>query len=194
MEELILRRFRESVEVKERVIKAQLPVLARMGKWVVESLEKGGKVVLFGNGGSAADAQHFAAEMVGRFLRERKGLPAIALTTNTSILTSVGNDYGFEDVFSRQIEALGKEGDVAIGISTSGNAPSVLKGVEVARRKGMRCVGFTGGKGGKLASLVDLCFTVPSSSTPRIQEVHITALHIIAELVEESLFGEKREG
>jgi D-sedoheptulose 7-phosphate isomerase len=152
---------------------------------VFSALQKGKKVLVMGNGGSAADAQHFAAEFVGRFLRERKALPAISLTTDTSILTAVGNDYGYESVFVRQIEALAVNGDVVIGISTSGNSGNVILALNKARETGCLTVGLTGGDGGKIAALSDLSLVVPSRETPRIQEGHILIIHIICDLVEQ---------
>ena len=152
---------------------------------ISEAIRRGNKLLIAGNGGSAADAQHIAAEVVGRFYRERRGLPAIALTTDTSILTSIGNDYGFEQIFSRQIEALGRKGDVFLGISTSGNSVNVVNAVRKAAELGITTVGLTGEEGGKLKGLVDILIAVPSSNTPRIQEVHITIGHIICELVEQ---------
>jgi D-sedoheptulose 7-phosphate isomerase len=145
--------------------------------------------LLFGNGGSAADAQHIAAELVNRFLLERPALPAIALTTDSSVLTSISNDRDYAEVFSRQVEALGRRGDVAIGISTSGKSASVVRGTEAASSLQMCTMAFTGGDGGKLASLVDYAFVVPSLSTPRIQEVHATLGHVLCQLVEAELFG-----
>lgn len=153
-------------------------------------LREGRKILLFGNGGSAADSQHIAAELVSRFRRERAALPAIALTTDTSILTAISNDYGFEEVFARQVEALGQEGDVVLGISTSGNSPNVLNAVRKAAEIGMKTVGFTGQDGGKLKECVDVCFRVPSQSTPHIQEVHIAVAHALCEVIEEALCQE----
>jgi D-sedoheptulose 7-phosphate isomerase len=168
---------------------------------MVEVLERGGKLLFFGNGGSAADAQHLAAEFVNRFLRDRNALAAVALTTDTSALTSIGNDLGFEHVFSRQVEALGRTGDLVVAISTSGNSPNVLQGVQAARRLGCATVGLTGGSGGLLASSVDEAFVVPSAETPRIQETHITLGHALCALVEEILVhrpqakvGARRDG
>ena len=154
---------------------------------IAEALRAGGKLLLFGNGGSAADAQHLAAEFVGRFKLERKGLAAIALTTNSSCLTSIGNDYGFRRVFSRQVEAIGKTGDVALAISTSGNSESVIEGVNTAKEMGIKTIGFCGGEGGKLAQVVDIPFVVPAPETANVQEMHITAGHIICEIVEQEL-------
>ena len=147
----------------------------------------GGKLLVFGNGGSAADAQHLATELVGRFMRERMALPAIALTTDTSILTAVANDYGFERVFVRQIEALGRPGDVAFGISTSGKSPSVLKALDAARARGLTTVALTGHDGGPIGAAAQIHINVPAASTPRVQEVHGTLIHAICELVERAL-------
>ena len=155
---------------------------------IIDSYRNGGKLILFGNGGSAADAQHLAGEMVGRFLKERAALPAIALNTNTSILTALGNDYDFDVIFSRQLEAWVKRDDVVIGISTSGNSPNVLKGVETANSQSAQTIGLTGCGGGQLAKIVDLALVVPSDDTPRIQEAHITIGHILCDIVEKTLF------
>ena len=170
-----------------------LDTLESIAQEVIRTLSAGGKVLLFGNGGSAADAQHIAAELVGRFKRERKGLPAIALTVNTSTLTAIANDYGPEHVFARQVEALGQPGDLAIGISTSGASPNVLRALEAAKASGLITVGLTGRNGGELRSSVQHCLQVPSDNTPRIQEAHILLGHILCEYVEESLFGTQSE-
>lgn len=166
--------------------------IAEIAGEIVTALRDGGRVFLFGNGGSAADAQHIAAEFVNRFLMERETLPAIALTTDTSVLTSIGNDRGFEDIFARQVAALGREGDIAVALSTSGNSANVLKALQVARAKGMRTVGFTGRSGGRLRDCADMCFQAPSDKTPRIQEAHITVWHIICDLVERELCTPQR--
>jgi D-sedoheptulose 7-phosphate isomerase len=158
---------------------------------IMGCLRNGGKVLFFGNGGSAADAQHLAAELVGRFVRERAGLPAIALTTDSSILTAVGNDYGFEQVFARQIQALGRPGDVAVAISTSGNSANVLEGVKEARKRNLKTIGLTGKDGGTLAQQADVAITIPSTSTARIQECHIAIGHLFCELVDAD-FGESK--
>lgn len=158
---------------------------------IAEALQRGNKILIMGNGGSAADAQHMAAEIVGRFRLERKGLPAIALTTDTSILTSVGNDYGFESIFSRQVEALASAGDLVIGISTSGNSPNVKKALDLARECGCRTIGLLGKDGGPIKESVDMPLTVVAGDTPRIQEGHITIIHIICDLVERELFPGK---
>jgi D-sedoheptulose 7-phosphate isomerase len=159
--------------------------ILRLASYMIDALENGRKVFFMGNGGSAADAQHLTAELVGRFTRERQGLPAIALTTDTSILTAIANDYGYDQIFSRQIEALAQDGDVVVGISTSGNSPNILKAMEAASNKGCILVGFAGNKGGKLYENTDLCITVPSLVTARIQEMHILIGHVLCDIVEE---------
>lgn len=168
-------------------LRSLIPLIAQATWMVASALRRGNTVLLCGNGGSAADAQHIAGELVGRFLKERRPLPALALNANTSVLTAVANDYGFEEVFARQVAALGRPGDVLIAISTSGNSGNVLRAAEVAREKGMKVVGLTGADGGKLKQLCDLCLCVPSTSTPRIQEMHILIGHIICQLMEEAL-------
>ena len=162
-------------------------VLGELGKLMADRLAGGGKVLWMGNGGSAADSQHLAAEFVGRFSRERRALPSIALTTNTSILTAIGNDYGYETIFARQIEALCGPGDVVVGISTSGNSANVLEGLKAARDRGAPTVGFTGGDGGSMGALVDYCLTVPSRDTARIQEAHILIGHLLCDWAESEL-------
>jgi D-sedoheptulose 7-phosphate isomerase len=159
--------------------------ILRVASYMIDALENGRKVIFMGNGGSAADAQHLAAELVGRFTRERQGLAAIALTTDTSILTAIANDYGYDQIFSRQVEALAQNGDVVVGISTSGNSPNILKAMEVASERGCILVGFAGNKGGKLYENTDLCITVPSLVTARIQEMHILIGHVLCDIVEE---------
>lgn len=176
-------------EVMEMVAQQLTPAIAETAQLITDALANGGKVLVMGNGGSAADAQHLAAELVGRFLRERRALPAIALTTDTSILTAVGNDYGFDQVFSRQVEALAQPGDVVIGISTSGNSPNVLAALAAARAAGCRTVGLLGRDGGRIAGLVDLALVIPVQETPHIQEVHVTIIHVLCNLVEQSLFA-----
>ncbi len=156
-----------------------------------EALQHGGKILVFGNGGSAAEAQHFAAEMVNKFLKVRPAIRAIALTTDTSCLTSIANDSGYEGVFSRQIEALGQKGDIALALSTSGASPNIIAGLKTAREKGLTTVAMTGQGGGKLARLADYLLDVPSSSTPRIQEVHLFLLHLLAETLEKRLFPDQ---
>ena len=188
MENIIPKRFKESGEVKTRFLKENLPRFLDAIKLVSQAFERGNKLLLFGNGGSAADAQHIAAEFVNRYIIDRPPLPAIALTTDTSILTSVSNDLAFQEIFARQIKALGKEGDIVIGLSTSGNSPNVIKAFEVAKEMGMKTVALTGNDGGMLGKLADVPLVVSSSSTPRIQETHILAGHILCEMVEHQLF------
>ncbi len=176
----------ESLEIKQRLLEEGVTTLAAVAERWLAALTAGHKILLFGNGGSAADAQHIAGELVGRFYRERRALPAIALTTDTSILTAIGNDYGFEHVFARQVAALGRPGDVAVGLSTSGRSPNVVRGLALARAQGLATVAFTGADGGVLAGAVDLCFQAPSSATPRIQEAHLAAAHAICQAVEQA--------
>jgi len=164
------------------------PLIAEMGSLISAALTNGNKLLVMGNGGSAADSQHFVAEIVGRFKMERKALPAVALSTDTSILTAIGNDYGFESIFSRQVEALAAPGDIVVGLSTSGNSPNVLKALKVARERGCRTVGLLGKDGGSIRTVCDLALVVPSTDTPRIQEGHITIIHIVCDLVEKALF------
>jgi D-sedoheptulose 7-phosphate isomerase len=188
MENIILKRFKESSEVKTRFLKENLPRLLEAVNLVSHAFEAGNKLFFFGNGGSAADAQHLAAEFVNRYVMDRPPLPAIALTTDTSILTSVSNDFAFNEVFAKQLRALGKEGDIAIGLSTSGTSPNVIKAFEVAKEMGMKTVAFTGNDGGMLGKAADIPLVVPSTSTPRIQETHILVGHILCEMVEHQLF------
>jgi len=183
----IAKRLQESAQVKKAMAKSKVGEIERMVEFIITAYKMGGKVILFGNGGSAADAQHIAGELVGQFKLRRQAFPAIALTTNTSILTAVANDYGYDAVFSRQIEALVNEKDVVVGISTSGDSPNVVEAIEVAKMKGAKTIGLTGGNGGKLAEVADLALIVPSDITPRIQEAHITVGHIVCELVEKEL-------
>ena len=180
----------DSIAVKQTLLEDQdyLSVVSEVGCALADAIQQGGKVLFFGNGGSAADAQHLAAEFTGRFLIERRPLAGLALTVNTSSLTAIGNDYSFDQVFARQVEALGKPGDIAIGISTSGNSPNVLRAIEVARKLRMMTVGLSG-RGGKLASAAEHCIRIPSDSTPRIQEAHILTGHILCEIVDRQLFG-----
>ena len=189
LEGLIRRRIEVSIAVKSELLK-QSTTLAQVVEKLILVYEAGKKVLLFGNGGSAADAQHIAAEFVGKFYLDRRPLPAEALTVNTSSLTAIGNDYAFEQVFARQVEALGNPGDMAIGISTAGNSSNVFRAVRTAKHKGLITVGLTGANGGRLKGEVDYCICVPSEDTPRIQEAHILVGHILCELVEERLFGD----
>lgn len=178
----------ESISVKKGLIASQLDAIEEAAGVIIKALKAGGKVIIFGNGGSAADSQHIAAELVGRFLKERRGLPAVALTTNTSILTAIANDYSYDDVFSRQLDAIAAKNDVAIGISTSGKAANVIKAVELANNKGIYTIALTGCDGGGLAGIAKISIIVPSKSTPRIQESHVAVGHILCQLVEEALF------
>lgn len=167
----------------------EAPAIERIARTIVRTLRRGRRVYLFGNGGSAADAQHIAAELEGRFMRKRRGLPVLALTTNTSALTAIGNDYGYERTFARLVEAHVRRGDAVIAISTSGNSPNVLAGVKQARKAGATTIGFTNDEGGRLRRLVDHCLRVPSRDTQRVQEGHITVGHIVCDLVESEMFG-----
>jgi len=189
MKNKIEAQLRESIKVKEDVLASQIDLIAELAEALIACLKSGGKILLCGNGGSAADAQHLAAELVGRFRRERKALPAIALTTDTSVLTAVANDYGFDEVFARQVTALGGKGDILIALSTSGDSPNVVKATETARKIGMTTIAFTGADGGKMKSAADLCLSVPSPKTWRVQEVHITVGHILCDLAEEAMCG-----
>jgi len=188
MQDHIIKIFKESSRVKEAFINENLSKLINVIDVLTAALKSGNKILLFGNGGSAADAQHIAAEFINRFLIERPPLPAIALTTDTSVITSIGNDYDFSEIFSKQIRAIGQPGDVAWGISTSGNSANVMKGMEAAKKMGLATVAFTGKDGGNIAKIVDFSVNVSSSNTARIQETHITAGHAICELVDMKLF------
>ena len=190
MREVVIRELEESANIKRMVAQNLADIIADAAKIILNAYKAGRKVLLIGNGGSAADAQHIAAELVGRFKLERSGLPAIALTTNTSTLTALANDYGYDSVFSRQVEALANAQDVLIAITTSGTSPNILKAVETAHSKGVVVIALTGKNGGKLKSMADLAIAVPSDNTPRIQEAHITIGHIICHLVEKELFNE----
>ena len=176
-------------DVITRVEQELTPQIAEMVTVLVETFSRGGKLLVMGNGGSAADAQHFVAEIVSRFKMERRGLPAIALSTDTSILTAIGNDYGFDKVFRRQVEALAAAGDVVVGISTSGNSPNVQQGLELAREMGCRTIGLLGKDGGSIKHCCDLALVVSSHDTPRVQEGHITIIHIVCDLLEKTLFA-----
>jgi D-sedoheptulose 7-phosphate isomerase len=182
-----------SIAVKELLLgnAEVVSVIAKVSERLIDTFDQGHKVLLFGNGGSAADAQHIAAEFVGRFAFDRPALPALALSVNASCVTAIGNDYGFDLVFSRQIEALARRGDVAVGISTSGNSSNVLHALSVAGKIGLCTVAMTGCTGGKLRNVVDHCICAPSNETPRIQECHILIGHIISGLVEETIFHEQ---
>ncbi len=188
MEEIIQKALRDSIKVKESFIEENISNLIFFAEKIALALTNDRKLLLCGNGGSAADAQHIAAEFINRYVLERPPLPAIALTTDTSILTSIGNDYSFDDIFSKQLKALGMEGDILLALSTSGNSVNVISAVNAARSLGIYTAGLTGGDGGQLASLVDMALLVKSNSTPRIQETHILVGHIICQLVDYILF------
>ncbi len=179
--------LRESIRVKQAVIENQMDQIEELAAMIIEAYKKGNKLLVFGNGGSAADAQHLAAEFVGRYKMERPGLPAIALTTDSSILTAIGNDYGYDQIFSRQVEAHCRPGDIVLGITTSGNSPNVLKAFEVAKKFGAKTAVWTGRDGGQAAKVADVAIIVPSNNTPRIQEAHVTLIHIICEIFEDHM-------
>jgi len=189
MREIIERMFKETIAVQDACLSDNVDRIAQAAQSLIEAIQAGKKVLIFGNGGSAADSQHMAAELVGRFQAERKAFPAIALTTDTSSLTALGNDYGFEKVFARQVEALGQTGDVVVAISTSGNSANVLAAVKQAKAQGMTVIALTGGTGGQLAEGVDTALIVPSDNTARIQESHAVIIHCLCELVETRLKG-----
>jgi D-sedoheptulose 7-phosphate isomerase len=186
--------FTESIELKRRVLEAQGPQVVAAAEMLARVFRNGGRVLIFGNGGSAADAQHLAAEFVNRFQVERPPLAALALTTDTSILTAVANDYDFHQVFVKQVRALGRPGDLAWGISTSGNSPNVVAGLTTARKLGLKTLALTGGDGGPVAAAAEAALIVPSGNTPRVQEVHITIGHVLCDLVDYLLFPEKFGG
>ncbi len=187
----VIEAFETSADVKNAFIRTHGERVIEVGQLLIRAFRDNKKVMLFGNGGSATDASHIAAEFVGRYRRDREPLSAFALSTDMAVVTCIANDYDFSDIFSRQIQAHGRKGDVAIAISTSGNSVNVIRGVEAAHERGLVTVGWTGAGGGKLADVVDYCFTVPSSVTARIQECHITLGHVLCELIEERLFGDQ---
>ncbi len=186
----VIRVFQESAEIKQRFVQEYADQILVVAHTIVRSFREERKVLLFGNGGSATDASHIAAEFVGRYQRDRSALPALALATDMAMLTSISNDYDYSEIFARQIAAHGQKGDIAIAISTSGNSPNVLKGAQMARTRGLVTVAWTGRDGGQLAKLVDHAFIVPSAVTARIQECHITLGHVLCEIVEERLFAQ----
>ncbi|MFT4517634.1 MAG: D-sedoheptulose 7-phosphate isomerase [Halioglobus sp.] len=190
----VVSEFQASVAIKQKILEqgSLLQQVTDMGHLLIDRYEAGNKLLIAGNGGSAADAQHIAAEFVSRFNFDRPGLPALALTTDTSILTAIGNDYGYEQLFRRQLEANGVAGDVFLGISTSGNSPNIIKALEGAAEKGITTIGLTGESGGKMRDLCDHCLCVPSSDTPRIQEAHIVIGHTLCGMVELALFEDPR--
>ena len=188
MEDEILSIFKESGKIKDQFVGDGLDTLIAVIRAIAQALEAGNKILLFGNGGSAADAQHIAAEFVNRISMERPPLPAVSLAADSSVLTSISNDYSFSEVFAKQIKALGKVGDIAVGISTSGNSANVIRAFEVAREIGLITVALTGNNGGAMAKSADYALIAPSGKTPRIQELHITIGHVICEMVEHLLF------
>jgi D-sedoheptulose 7-phosphate isomerase len=192
-EQRVSESIKASIATKQQLLGNQelISMIAKVSETLVKTFTQGNKLMLFGNGGSAADSQHIAAEFVGRFAFNRPALPALALSVNTSCLTAIGNDYGFDQAFSRQIEALGRPGDMAIGISTSGNSPNVLLGLATAKKMGIHTVAFAGCTGGKMKGAADYCLCAPSNETPRIQECHILIGHIISELTEATIFHEQ---
>ncbi|MGV1098987.1 D-sedoheptulose-7-phosphate isomerase [Thiovibrio sp. JS02] len=189
MDRLISESLQQSIAAKQALYDSQLAELKKLAQWMIETIRSGNKLIIFGNGGSAADAQHMAAEFVNRFLIDRPPLAAIALTTDCSILTSIGNDFSFDEIFSKQVRALGKKGDLALGISTSGNSPNVIKAVEEAKTMGIRTAVLTGRNGGRLINIADLAVNVPSPSTPAIQEAHLWVEHLLCRILEEDLYG-----
>ena len=194
MKDKILKAFEESIKVKEKFIEEKnIDKIIEVAKAIANAFNDGKKLILFGNGGSATDASHIAAEFVNRFKKERPGLPAIALNTDMAVITSIANDYDFSEIFAKQLKSLADSGDIVIAISTSGNSPNVIKAMDVAKKKRLTTVAFTGLKGEKLASKATYSFIVPSDSTPRIQETHITLGHVICQMVEEILFEAPRK-
>ena len=189
MKDFAIKAFDESAEVKRHFARDHADKIVQVAQLIGRAFQTGHKVLLFGNGGSATDAAHIAAEFVGRYKRERTPFPAIALATDIAAITCIANDYGFDELFARQVRAHGQAGDVAIAISTSGNSPNVLRGVEAAKAMGLTTVAWTGGSGGKLAGMVDFAFIVPSSLTARIQESHITLGHVLCELIEDHVLA-----
>jgi D-sedoheptulose 7-phosphate isomerase len=192
-DEIFDRAFAETIRLHQMIKDRDRSAVFAAAEAISRAIDSGHKVVAFGNGGSASDAQHFAAELVGRYLRERRALPALALTVDTSVLTAIGNDYGFERIFARQVEALGTGGDVALGISTSGQSQNVLRAFDVARERGLTIIALTGGDGGPVGREADIHLNVPDGATPRVQEVHRTLLHVICDLVECGEFAHAEE-
>lgn len=193
MKDKILKEFRESIAVKEKFLDGHIDIVLETAKAIAGAFNEGNKLILFGNGGSAADASHIAGEFVNRFKRERPGLPAISLNTDMAVITSIANDYDYSEIFARQLKSIAIEGDVVVAITTSGSSPNVLKAMDVARKKKLKTILFTGLKGEKLASKATYAFVVPSENTPRIQETHITLGHVLCLMVEEILFEAPRK-
>lgn len=186
MQKKIISLLKESIDVKNKVLESNVKDIEKLASAMLETIRTGHKILLFGNGGSATDSLHIAAELVGRFKKERKALPAIALTANNSILTALGNDYNFDYIFERQVEAFGSKGDMAIGISTSGSSKNVVAGIVKASSMGLKTAALTGDKIGELCKVANMCIRVPSTNTPRIQEAHIAIGHIVCELIEDA--------
>ena len=193
MKEKIVRAFKESMSVKQKFVNENIEAIIEVSKVLADTFSNGGKLILFGNGGSACDASHIAAEFVNRFKKERPAFPALALNTDMAILTSIANDYDYVNIFERQVKAFAQEGDIVIAISTSGSSPNVVKAVDAAHRKKVKTIAFTGDKGDKLAEKSDYVFAVPSNNTPRIQETHIILGHVLCQMVEEILFESHRK-
>lgn len=191
MRNFVKDQIKKSYEIKKNILEDEelFNKIIRVGEVLTDLYKKGNKLLIAGNGGSAADAQHIAGELVSKFYFDRPALPAIALTTDTSIITAIGNDYGYEKLFSRQIEANGIKGDAFLGISTSGNSKNIIEGLKTAKEKGLITIGLTGESGGKMKNLCDYCICVPSNETPRIQEAHILIGHILCSVIEEAIFG-----
>jgi D-sedoheptulose 7-phosphate isomerase len=193
MKDKILKAFEESIEVKKKFAEENVDTIIEVAKVIADAFNKGKKLILFGNGGSATDASHIAAEFINRFQKERPSLPAISLNADMAVITSIANDYDFSEIFAKQLKSLSNEGDVVIAISTSGNSPNILKAMDVAKRKRLTTIAFTGMKGDKFASKATYAFIVPSDKTPHIQETHITLGHILCRMVEEILFEAPRK-
>lgn len=193
MEEKILKAFEESISIKDKFVKGNVATIVEASKMIAQAFHEGKKLLLVGNGGSATDASHIAAEFVNRFKKDRPGLPAIALTTDLAVITSIANDYDYSEIFARQLKSLSEEGDVVIALSTSGNSANILKAMDVAKRKKLRTIACTGSRGEKFASRAEISFIVPSDNTPRIQETHITLGHVLCQMVEEILFETPRK-
>jgi D-sedoheptulose 7-phosphate isomerase len=193
MKDKILKAFEESIEVKKKFAEENVDTIIEVAKVIADAFNKGKKLILFGNGGSATDASHIAAEFINRFQKERPSLPAISLNADMAVITSIANDYDFSEIFAKQLRSLSDEGDVVIAISTSGNSPNILKAMDVAKRRRLTTIAFTGMKGDKFASKATYAFIVPSDKTPHIQETHITLGHILCRMVEEILFEAPRK-
>ena len=192
MRDKIMKSFKDSISVKQKFVDEYMETIIEVSRLIADTLKNGSKLLLFGNGGSACDASHIAAEFINRFQRERPAFPAIALNTDMAVITSIANDYDYSTIFERQLKALAQDGDVVIAMSTSGTSPNVIKAVETAIKKGLKVVALTGAKGDKLASMSDYVFAVPSNDTPRVQETHITLGHVLCQMVEEILFESHR--